>query len=90
VAADEDIPLGAVDLNEDPLPLGAADPGEVNFEIDDPIPLGVLGVPQTGGDGAIDGAVTELAGMGMILSAEMAAILAVMKKKKDEKEEENN
>jgi hypothetical protein len=55
---------------------------------DDAIPQGAVGVPKTGGEGPIEGAVTELTGMGMILSAEMMAILAFIQKKKREDEED--
>jgi hypothetical protein len=88
---DNETPLGTIDIGEDPIPQGAVDPADMEFDMDsEGIPMGVLGVPQTGGEGPIDGAVKDLTGMGMILSAEMAAILAVMKKKKDEQDEESS
>jgi hypothetical protein len=55
---------------------------------DDAIPQGAVGVPKTGGEEPIDGAIADLTGMGMILSAEMMAILAFIQKKK-KREEEN-
>jgi hypothetical protein len=75
-------PGGLETVETEETPMGA-------LELDDgAIPQGAIGVPKTGGEGPIDGAVTELTGMGMVLSVEMMAILAFVQKKK-KREEEN-
>jgi hypothetical protein len=72
---------GTETVESEETPMGALDLD------DDAIPQGVIGVPKTGGEGLIDDAVTELAGMGIVLSVEMMAILAFIQKKKREEED---
>jgi hypothetical protein len=71
---------GTENVESEETPMGALELS------DDAIPEGALGVPKTGGEGPIEGAVTELTGMGMILSVEMMAILAFIQKKKREED----
>jgi hypothetical protein len=73
---------GLQTIVSDETPLGALDLD------DDAIPLDTVGVPKTGGEGPIEAATAELAGLGMILSAEMMAILAFIQKKKKEEDVE--
>jgi hypothetical protein len=73
---------GTETVESEETPMGALELDE------DATPMGALGLPKTGGEGPIEGAVTELTGMGMVLSVEMMAILAFVQKKK-KREEEN-